>query len=110
MSVPLLGQGGHMFCPSNISSSSGASGGGFSGALGAIGLVFSGRAEAKANWTAARDYAIHSGNHHALPNGTHRIDGFVVSVTDKNIIYKNPETGQNFGIVRETGQTYTYSS
>lgn len=44
-----------------------------------------------------------------LPSGTHDINGFKVVVTKNNIVYKNEETGERFGIVKETGERYTYS-
>jgi hypothetical protein len=44
-----------------------------------------------------------------LTNGTHDINGYKVVVTNNNIIYKNQETGERHGIVKESGQRYTYS-
>jgi len=104
-SVGLTGQGGHTFCNSSFSSSSHRIADGVS----AIGGAFAARAEAKQNWRDAAANAIRTGNHYDLPNGKHNINGYLVTVTKNNIIYKNPETRESVGVVKETGQTYTFS-
>jgi hypothetical protein len=103
--VSLLGQGGHTFCESSFHERpSGA------GALGVLGGALAARAEANANWNRARDQAVATNNHMNLPNGTHRIGNLIVKATNNNIIYKNPDTGQHWGIVKETGERYTFSA
>ncbi len=100
----LLGQGGHTFCESSFHERpSGA------GALGVLGGALAARAEANANWNRARDQAVATNNHMNLPNGTHRINGLKVTVTSGNIIYRHPDTGERWGIVKSTGERYTFS-
>jgi hypothetical protein len=103
--VPLLGQGGHTFCNSSF----GNEPRGFPGAISVLGGALSARAEAKNNWNMARENAIRTGNHMDLPNGKHHINGYEVTVTKNNIVYKDPNTGERHGIVKETGERYTYS-
>ena len=104
-SVPLLGQGGHTFCNSSF----GNEPRGFPGAISVLGGAFAAIAEANDNWNASRDNAIRTGNHMGLPNGTHDINGYKVVVTKNNIIYKDSNTGERHGIVKSTGERYTYS-
>ena len=104
-SVSLLGRGGHTFCNSSF----GNERNGFPGAISIIGGALSARAEAKQNWIAHRNEAVQTNNHMLLPNGKHRINGLDVSVTSNNIIYRNRDTGERFGIVKKTGETYSFS-
>jgi hypothetical protein len=98
--VPLLGQGGHTFC--NSSDTGGSGGFLIASAIGA-------KLEANANWNAQRDWAVNTGNHEMLPNGTHHINGLIVIQSDSVRRYENPDTGMHHGIVRETGETYSYT-
>ena len=102
--TPLLGQGGHTYCNSSQGNNQG-----FSGVASAIGGAFAARAEANQNWNNAKDYALRTNNDMALPNGTHYKNGLKVIVTDSTIRYENSETRMHTGIVKETGQPYTYS-
>jgi hypothetical protein len=75
-------------------------GGAFFGAIGAI-------QEANQNWNNAYNYGMSSGNHWALPNGTHHYGDGKLIKSDSCIRYE-PSNGFCSGVTKD-GHPYSYT-
>lgn len=71
---------------------------------GAIGMAFT--EIGNANWNAAKDYGLSSGNHWVLPNGTHMLGDTKIIKSDSCIRYE-PEHGLCSGVTKD-GIPYSY--
>lgn len=98
-SRPLLGV--------SSSRSSSTPGPSFGGAVGVLGNALAARAEAKVNWTNARDMALATGQHWALPSGIHTVGSTTIIKAPTHIRYE-PTNGFCSGVTRD-GKVYSYT-
>ena len=77
------------------------------GVGGALGFAFQEISKANNNWNNARDNAMASGNHWALPNGTHNYGNGKIVKSNSCIRYE-PANGHCSGITSD-GIPYSYT-